>query len=114
MPKSIEITVAATWEDRVPARAGGSTGEIVPGFWATYGSDEPEMLRARLAPKRLTVWLPKGSRVVCRRNWRQVCDGRHTDRVFYHGWVNRHGEHRRIKFVIADDVPLNAGESKNV
>lgn len=112
MPKSLGITVAATWEERVPAVV-DNQGEVQSGFWTTYGDDEPEMLRASLAPKRLTVWLPKGARIVCRRSFRQVCQGYHTDRVFYHNWITRHGDRRRIKFVIADDVPLN-GETKNV
>jgi hypothetical protein len=101
----METTVRAVWEDRIPARF-DAEGKMIGGSWTSHG-DEPETLRASLAPKRLTVWLPSGARVVCRRSHRQVCDGNHMDRVFYHHWRNRHGDARRIVFTIADNVPLN-------
>lgn len=100
--KSKEITVLAVWEEFVLPKAGTTES----GKWIHDGvfrglPEQPETLRASLAATRLTVWLPSGKRVQCRRPRFNK-----QSRQFYYFWRDRFSDLHRIVFTIPPEVAL--------
>lgn len=63
-PPSRPVVAMCSWED-YDYRYDRKPGEP---FWVPDG-DEPTACRASLGAHKLTVWLPKGARIVCRVPW---------------------------------------------
>lgn len=96
MSKSEAVEVVACWGWREPARI-GADGKVVPGKW--HDDEETEVPRASLGPRRLTVWLPRGQRIHCRRglpNNPEHKDDRADKFYHFYGFTER----KRIVFTI--------------
>lgn len=98
---AIACTVSARWESFVPnGRDDDGTRRFT---WRDLAADEPaEQLRASLGPERLTVWLPSGRRVVCRRA--RIARPGQPQRQFFHHWRDRFGDAHRITFELPADL----------